>query len=467
MPLLLLAVLSATCVFTPTVKAVPADFVTRSGRNFILNGQTWNHIGMNCRGMVAYGTSVLPYAPLSDQDVQLQAMKNMGVRVVRVFAANNTISRQDAANKNYNLVCKAYNNYGIRVLISFTDFYNNNFHPQGDDGYYSYDGWGSVLNQAFFTDGYKTNYMDFVRKTVTLLKNHPGVFAWEIGNELKTATFSNSSPETLITFATDVVNQIRGIDPNHMITTGIITWKNCGFNQDQARRFSSIFDFLNSHRYSNDDINENDLWLAAEQNKPFILGEAGKDGDYRGSWITSNMDWWFGNGAQAYYQWGLMATGNRDNGDGDSVWGMDQYFHHDWQQLFDAYKNKAASFGSDPPPPPPSNDTLGKDQALPRGSYLTSQNGVYNFCHQLDGNVVLYHGSQWIWQSGTAGRATTNLVMQGDGNLVLYNNSTPVWWSGTAGSTNNPVLVVQNDGNVVIYICGTGTAVWSTGTSGM
>src|SRR5690606_25522387 len=55
----------------------------------------------------------------------------------------------------------------------------------------------------------------------------------------------------------------------------------------------------------------------------------------------------------------------------------------------------------------------------------------------------------------------SKLIMQTDGNLVLYNQAMhPVWFSGTSGV--NPVLRVQEDGNLVAY---TGsTPIWTTGT---
>jgi hypothetical protein len=56
--------------------------------------------------------------------------------------------------------------------------------------------------------------------------------------------------------------------------------------------------------------------------------------------------------------------------------------------------------------------------------------------------------------------------MQGDGNLVIY-STTPgqaFWWTMTYGHPH-ATLIVQNDGNVVIYDAG-GSSLWSTGTRG-
>jgi Dual-action HEIGH metallo-peptidase len=55
-----------------------------------------------------------------------------------------------------------------------------------------------------------------------------------------------------------------------------------------------------------------------------------------------------------------------------------------------------------------------------------------------DGNLVLYLRNQYgydqlIWSSGTAGHPDARLVIQHDGNLVIYDHGTPLWSSGTGG----------------------------------
>ena len=51
---------------------------------------------------------------------------------------------------------------------------------------------------------------------------------------------------------------------------------------------------------------------------------------------------------------------------------------------------------------------------------------------QADGNLVLYDATNRPrWATGTNGRAITHVVMQPDGNLVIYRNKTAVWASDT------------------------------------
>ncbi|MCU0439552.1 MAG: hypothetical protein MUC49_16795 [Raineya sp.] len=86
------------------------------------------------------------------------------------------------------------------------------------------------------------------------------------------------------------------------------------------------------------------------------------------------------------------------------------------------------------------------------------------------GRLVLYKAgsNQILWRSGSSGAGAC--VMQTDGNLVLYRvsiqvDADPSWSSNTHGN-NGAFLVVQNDGNVVIYNSNNTRALWATGTNG-
>jgi len=54
---------------------------------------------------------------------------------------------------------------------------------------------------------------------------------------------------------------------------------------------------------------------------------------------------------------------------------------------------------------------------------------------QTDGNLVIYPagGGQALWASGTMGNAGATVTMQDDCNLVVSNGNSPVWASGTSG----------------------------------
>jgi len=112
--------------------------------------------------------------------------------------------------------------------------------------------------------------------------------------------------------------------------------------------------------------------------------------------------------------------------------------------------------------PQRSSSVLSNGEIMTRGQERWSTDGRFLFVYQTDGNVVLYApGGVAIWNNGKGGVASDRLVMQTDGNLVLYNGGTAVWWTGTNGGASSK-LSVQNDGNAII-LTDVG-ATWATNT---
>ncbi|MEW5739226.1 MAG: phosphodiester glycosidase family protein, partial [Myxococcota bacterium] len=130
--------------------------------------------------------------------------------------------------------------------------------------------------------------------------------------------------------------------------------------------------------------------------------------------------------------------------------------------------------GATPPPPPPppapppttpgptACGRLAANAALGPNQSVHSCDGRFTFVHQGDGNVVLYQGGLALWNTRSAGQATSSLAMQGDGNLVLYSASGAALWNSRTAGHPGAWLAVQDDGNVVLY--DNGRALWNSGT---
>ncbi|TQF06346.1 hypothetical protein E6W39_34235 [Kitasatospora acidiphila] len=98
-----------------------------------------------------------------------------------------------------------------------------------------------------------------------------------------------------------------------------------------------------------------------------------------------------------------------------------------------------------------------------RGQWAQSPNAW--LVMQYDGNLVVYRkrDSAAIWSSGTAGSGGTVAAMQNDGNLVISKPYSPdVWATGTYGNPGARA-VFQTDSNLVVYRKD-GAALWATGT---
>jgi hypothetical protein len=127
-------------------------------------------------------------------------------------------------------------------------------------------------------------------------------------------------------------------------------------------------------------------------------------------------------------------------------------------------------------------------------SHTSGHSGAYAYM-QSDGNLVVYKSGGGpgtggaLWSTGTYGHTGAYFLVQDDGNLVVYgagggpSTGGALWSDGTyvrsatIGSgqklkggwwtqSRYVRLVVQPDGNVVLYRKRDGKAIWSTGTYG-
>ncbi len=82
---------------------------------------------------------------------------------------------------------------------------------------------------------------------------------------------------------------------------------------------------------------------------------------------------------------------------------------------------------------------------------------------QGDGNLVVYDdlSHQALWASSTVGKGAF-AAMQADGNFVIYNYVNKAVWASNTCCRSDAWLQIQDDGNVVIY--NGGHAIWATNT---
>jgi hypothetical protein len=106
-----------------------------------------------------------------------------------------------------------------------------------------------------------------------------------------------------------------------------------------------------------------------------------------------------------------------------------------------------------------------QDDQLRRGDTFVSLSGNTTLALRNDGNLVLYLTStgERLWNAGTAGRGGDRLVMQGDGNVVLYADGRSVWDTGTPEHPGAS-LALQDDSNLVLYGSDKIQVLWTTNT---
>ena len=110
-------------------------------------------------------------------------------------------------------------------------------------------------------------------------------------------------------------------------------------------------------------------------------------------------------------------------------------------------------------------DRLLTNQQLNVNDQLESNNKLVHLLMQGDGNLVLYltASGRPLWSSNTYGQPANHTIMQGDGNLVAYSAAgAPFWATGTDGHPGAWV-VLQGDGNLVVYDA-RNRALWASNT---
>lgn len=107
-------------------------------------------------------------------------------------------------------------------------------------------------------------------------------------------------------------------------------------------------------------------------------------------------------------------------------------------------------------------NTLNVSEKLLRGESLYSENGRYQLeLQDSDGHFVLYDLQDsdtgpkkalwWSTHKDKGGRKTAFVGMQPDGNLVQRDGADKAMWHSNTDGHGQSYLVVQNDGNAVIY----------------
>jgi hypothetical protein len=125
---------------------------------------------------------------------------------------------------------------------------------------------------------------------------------------------------------------------------------------------------------------------------------------------------------------------------------------------------RAVQPGAETPPPAPKN-TLKPGEVLKSGGTLRSSRG-HRLVLQKDGNLVLYSArGKALWHTRTYGKGGYRLVLQKDGNLVLYTSKNKALWNTRTYRKSVSNLAIQSDGNLVLYSTSK-RSLWASNTYG-
>lgn len=388
--------------------AAPLPPVAARGEEFVIGDTAFRFVGVNLRGAAHYGGGdVLPYTTAQHRIENLDSIAAMGGTVIRVFAPipQITVAQNIARLGTLLDQCEAR---GLRVIVALTDFYHaSGFRVPGDDPYYT----GGYLNSAFFSGGYQTNYLPWVRQVVAAHAGHSAVFAWEIGNEL--TAYTGGVPADIFPFVAGVAAEIRALDPGTMIAFGGINVQHLGVVPRTGGQTLAMFadpniDFVTLHIYNDEYTGDADdtFRVAYAVEKPIIIEETGLNPSLfanRPATLAAEMAGWLdARGARGILQWGFQSQ-TFDIGDGDGLFGMDpNFFAFDWAAMRSTYQTRAALFAANPPVVPEIGLPEGTNVAPGSVAWASSSSfsPAYGPDRAIDG--VISDASKWTSSGASA-----------------------------------------------------------------
>lgn len=337
--------------------------VQTDGSRFLVDNEPFRFVGVNLREFAFYGTGLaaVKHTTSADRLKQLNVLQDIGMRVIRFHG----VHRDADTNSCINLTQKALDilhSFGMLGIVVLNDSLGDSaFYVHKDQAFHAHGHPLGHLDKSYFTaGGYQHNYLPLVEKMTTALRDHPAIFAWELGNEYalhpRPATVNDAA--SFLKFTQSVSAVIRSNDPNHLITTGFVRAGHVAPDGQDIRQFTKrlynlpTIDFGTVHFYQDENNPEAPFALEEENSlldldvlkmlgKPIIVEEFSATAGHKAAYTQMKLDQWFGQGAAGFLQWGFSGTG-RDIGVGDNLRGMDNYSLRNrdhYQQLVDVFKN--------------------------------------------------------------------------------------------------------------------------------
>lgn len=260
----------------------------------------------------------------SDINADLALMQQSGMTVARVFVGNSGQSDQAIASDVDSFLTTA-EQYGISVIVCLADYYAGLWHPQSMDGDYNNPNKNcqGCLGDGFWAGDYKNAYKSYVNTVVSANAHHPNVFAWELGNEMKatsgtTATTGAIRPDLFLAFSQDMASFIKGIDPSHRVSPGIISVQNISYGPywtpDQYYSQVTDIDVVTVHDYNQDHSGAPDIQWAKANGKVAMIEEglACRQMTPNPTLYNSELSYWQSQGIDYFLQWRFLATSDTD-----------------------------------------------------------------------------------------------------------------------------------------------------------
>lgn len=261
-------------------------FVRRSGRDFMLYGAKFKHTTANMQALI--------FETPAQQRTDLDGLAADGVREVRVLISNSLLSKEQIGDR-LSRTIELARARAIKITVVLTGNYGGAdshyvlWTPPGDPDYGPFKDHGfkyiagdqvylehpsELFGDTWLNGGYTVNYKPFAEYIVSRFRDEPTIMAWEVTGEI--FSYPSFNIPLLTNFYLTMARDIKRLDPNHLVTPGIISTQQVGMtNTDVQYAFfnDNSIDYISAHSY--DDDNRDDSAIAARVTKPYVIAEFG------------------------------------------------------------------------------------------------------------------------------------------------------------------------------------------------
>lgn len=310
--------------------------------------------GVNMREFAYYGTPVMPHTSAALQTQQLQALKDLQVRLVRFFASQRDTPTA-ATIERLRTALDRLEQFGMQAIVCLDDGLGSGFTVPGTNAFHSQVG-GHLHSDYWVNENYRSDYLPHVSAIVRALKDHPAALLWELGNEyaLHPREPMRVHSQAFLRFAAIASETIKEIAPQHLVSTGLVNSRHvASLVEDDVNAFArqlyglASIDVISIHYYQHDgekNYSGIDLAAARDLQKPFYIGEVGMDKNSGGrdGYLKNEIAEWKNAGAFTVLPW-AFDTSPMDVGVSDLY--AFARIHGD----FEGIKNVMKSHGVDAP----------------------------------------------------------------------------------------------------------------------
>ena len=229
-------------------------FVTRQGESLQLDGQPYVFAGIN----VSYLAG--PFFPEASVEGIVAFLARQGVQVIRVWTEPwcnlDRVERLLDVGREYN----------IRFVLTLQNFF------------------GQETGQ-WFREYYQDKDLPHIRNIVARFADRPEILMWELMNEPMCPSQDSGQDcwDALYLWAAETSQEIKRLDPNHLVTVGT---QRAGFSPTAIAAFRRIhaldtIDAISAHCEVGKLVQgelDTEMAIAHELGKPLYLGEAGMRG---------------------------------------------------------------------------------------------------------------------------------------------------------------------------------------------